>query len=192
MQIKQKALFLDRDGTLIEDRGFITDEKQVVFLPGVFETLRKLQKRFLLFIVTNQNSEHVTDIRVSEINRYIHRCMAEEGIIIQEIYACNHPKTAQCRCRKPSTYFLEEATDEYHIDLQQSFVIGDHPSDIQLALNAGACGIYVLTGHGRKHRNEIPAGTFVVADITRVFQIMISDQARIVIDNCNSRGGCYE
>jgi len=192
MQTKQKAVFLDRDGTLIEDRGFITDTKQVVFLPGVFETLQKLQKRFLLFIVTNQNPEYVTDIQVSEINRYIQRCLAEEGILIQEIYVCNHLKTAQCECRKPSTYFLEKAAGQYDIDLQQSFVIGDHPSDIQLALNAEASGIYVLTGHGRKHRNEIPAGTFVVADITRACQIMISDQARSIIDNCNSTGGYYE
>ena len=192
MQIKQKAVFLDRDGTIIEDRGFITDEKQVVFLPGIFETLRKLQKRFLLFIVTNQNSEHVTDIQVAEINRYIHRCMAEEEIVIQEIYACNHPKTAQCRCRKPSTWFLKKAAEEYDIDLRQSFVIGDHPSDIQLALNAGANGIYVLTGHGYKHCDEIPAGTFVVSDITRAFPIMSSDQARFIMDIRNSAGGYCE
>jgi len=71
IKLQPFAVFLDRDGTIIEDRGSITDNSQVEFLPGVFEALRKLQKHFLLFIVTNQNPACITDSQVANVNEFV-------------------------------------------------------------------------------------------------------------------------
>ncbi len=81
--------------------------------------------------------------------------MVENNIKIQEIYCCPHTKEEECACRKPNPYYILKASKKYAIDLKKSFVIGDHPSDVKLALNCGANGIYLLTGHGRKHYQEL-------------------------------------
>ena len=170
---RSAAVFLDRDGTLIEDRGFIGDLGEVFFLPGVFEALRRLQERFLLFIVTNQNPV-LTERQISDVNDCVWRRLAEEGIGIERVYVCRHLKTEGCRCRKPSPYFLEQASVDYRIDLRRSFVIGDHPSDMQLAENAGAYGLYVLTGHGQKHMDELPERTEIVSGLAEAAERILS------------------
>ena len=81
--------------------------------------------------------------------------MGEHGIDIKEIYSCTHRKEDNCLCRKPNTFFIDSAKDKFSIDLENSFVIGDHPSDIELAIKIKANGIYVLTGHGQKHFREL-------------------------------------
>ena len=153
-----KAIFLDRDGTIIQDRGYINKIKDVAFYPYTFNSLRELQKKFLLFIVTNQAGIGKGLIHLDEmhqIHQYILLKLHEQQIKIQEIFYCPHTKDDNCFCRKPSPYFLNTAKEKYHLDIHHSYVIGDHPSDIQLALNTKANGIYVLTGHGRKHLSEI-------------------------------------
>ena len=87
------------------------------------------------------------------------------GIEIIDIYVCPHERSNNCDCIKPNSYFLEKAAKDYHIDLQLSFVVGDHPCDIQLAKNVGARGIFVLTGHGSKHVTELPEDTEIVSGI---------------------------
>ncbi len=164
MKSQSFAIFLDRDGTIIEDRGIIEDASQVAFLPGVFEALRLLQKSFILFIVTNQDSS-LAKSKINKINEYIRARLASENVFIREIYSCNHPKSAGCNCRKPSPFFLKQASKKHDIDLSGSYVIGDHPSDVYLASNAGTKGIYILTGHGQRHMAEIPAGTTIYTDL---------------------------
>jgi len=174
-QMKHPAVFLDRDGTLIEDAGFLRDVSQVEFYPQTFAALRRLEG-FALFIVTNQSGIAKGHIRAEEahtVNDYIVRRLAEEGSSIRAVYCCPHQRSDGCECMKPSPYFLRIAVDEHEIDLARSFVVGDHPSDVELAHAVGAKGIYVLTGHGHKHRAELQVPSMVVADIAAAVEAIL-------------------
>ena len=152
------AVFLDRDGTLIEDRGAIRDPSQVAFYPETIDALRRLGGQFPLFIVTNQSWIAQGVLRVEEaatVNAFIVRRLAEEGIEIREVYTCPHAREDGCECHKPRPLFLRRAARDHGVDLSRSFVVGDHPADVELAAATGAHGIYLLTGHGEKHRAEL-------------------------------------
>ena len=165
----KKAVFLDRDGTIIEDNGYLSEPSQVSFFDDSFEALKRLQKDYLLFIVTNQQgiSERlITRKEVECVNQYVVDSLKRAGINILEVYVCPHTKADKCECRKPNPYFLHKASKEYGIELENSFVIGDHPSDIQLADKANAQGIYLLSGHGSKHLSELTGDEIVVPKIS--------------------------
>jgi D-glycero-D-manno-heptose 1,7-bisphosphate phosphatase len=165
-----KAVFLDRDGTVIEDIGNLGDPNAVEFYPESFAALRRLGERFLLFFVTNQRciaDGLVTRAQVDAVNDYVLARLASEGVRITDVYVCPHKRSEGCECIKPNTYFLDEAAERYDIDLRQSFSVGDHPHDVQFAINAGGRGVYVMTGHGVKHFPELPPDTIVTDGITQ-------------------------
>jgi len=162
------AVFLDRDGTIIEDRGHLGDSSQVVFYPDAFDALRRLREHFLLFIVTNQRGIAdglFTRGDVDLVNAHVVDRLAEAGVQIAEVYVCPHRRADECACIKPKPYFLEEAAAAHGIDLRASFSVGDHPHDVLFASGVGASGVYVMTGHGEKHFGELPGDTVVVAGI---------------------------
>jgi len=180
------AVFLDRDGTIIEDRGHIRDMSDVVFFLETFEALQRLRDHFLLFIVTNQvgiAEGIITPGDVDRINHFIVSALAERGIVITDVYVCPHRRADNCPCIKPKPYFLRKAAKHYGIDLGLSFVVGDHPHDTQLAQNVGAHGIYVLSGHGHKHRAEISDGIEVVTGIKQAAEKILSICQVEVISN---------
>lgn len=153
-----RAVFFDRDGTIIKDRGHLNNIKEIVFYNYTFDCLKELQKEFLLFIITNQPGVAKGLIEIENldiIHNRILNTMNDHGIEIKEIYCCTHKKEDYCLCRKPNTFFIEYAKDKFSIDLEKSFIIGDHPSDIELAIRTKANGIYLLTGHGQKHYREL-------------------------------------
>ncbi len=153
-----RAVFLDRDGTIIKDRGHINDIKDIIYYNYTFDCLKELQKSFLLFIITNQPGVAKGLIDADSLNRIhssiLHK-MIDNGIDIKEIYCCTHRKEDNCLCRKPKTFFIDSAREKFSIDLENSYIIGDHPSDIELAITIKANGIYLLTGHGQKHFREL-------------------------------------
>lgn len=157
-----KAIFLDRDGTIIKDKGNIGDIKQIEFYSFTFTALKALQKEFLLFLITNQpgiGSGFLTKDRVENVHSYILKELKKEGIKIQKVYYCPHKKEDNCKCRKPASYFFKEAIKEFGINPKKSYVIGDHLSDVEYATKMKATGIYVLTGHGMNHLRKIDAET---------------------------------
>ncbi len=162
------AVFLDRDGTLIEDVGPIRSADQLRWLPDTFGALRRLAARYELFIVTHQVWIGRGVVTAEEVDR-VHRALLDrlraEHIPIRRIYVCPHTKEDGCVCRKPNPHHLLQAAAEYHLDLARSFVVGDHPHDVETAVRAGARGLYVRTGHGERHFDELPAGTIVVPGI---------------------------
>lgn len=162
------AVFLDRDGTLIEDRGHLRSAADVSFFSETIASLLLLQQDYLLFIVSNQSgvAEGVlTPEDVERVNGYVVEQLARAGVAIAEVYWCPHNRSDDCMCMKPKPYFLQQAADQHNVDLLQSYTIGDHPHDVYLAGKVGARGIYVLSGHGRKHRHELTGRYPVVADI---------------------------
>lgn len=160
--IPKRAIFLDRDGTIIEDRGHIGSVKDVEFFPFAFEALKMLQKEYLLFIVTNQSGVGLGMVSMeaaAKVNSYVMEQLSHRGITVQELYCCFHKKDDNCDCMKPKPYFIHEARRAHAFDVSQSYSIGDHPHDVSFGKNAGGNGIYLLTGHGTKHFNNIEPGT---------------------------------
>jgi histidinol-phosphate phosphatase family protein len=162
------AVFLDRDGTIIEDRGDLSDPGQVVFFRDTVAALCRLAEHFALFIVTNQPGVAKGTISIEDVRRvndHVEKHLAAQGAPIAATYVCPHQRSSGCRCIKPNPFFLKEAERDFAIDLRRSFVIGDHPHDVELAARVGATGIYVLSGHGLNHRGELPAQAIVVDGI---------------------------
>lgn len=176
---KHPAVFLDRDGTLIEDRGYIDDEHEIVFFENTFDALGILQENYLLFIITNQSGIGkgiLSKDKVYNVNKYLVNCFKAKGITIFDTYCCPHVTEDFCWCKKPEPYFLYKAEQDYNIDLSISYMIGDHPEDVYCAENAGATGIYVLTGHGLKHLHEFDEKPIIQADILEAAMYINSKQ----------------
>lgn len=149
-----KAVFLDRDGTLNCDEGhyYIYKPEDVVFNPGVLQGLKRLKEAgFLLFIVTNQGGIAkgiYTHEDVKKVHDYMCACFAEHGITIDKIYYCPHHESIKsCICRKPSPYMINLAIEDYNIDKKNSWLIGDGTRDIKAAEAAGIKSIKI-------HKNQ--------------------------------------
>jgi len=161
-------VFLDRDGTIVEDRGDLSDPSQVAFFKDTVASLRRLAEHFTLFIVTNQSGVSrgtITLDDVERVNAYIETYLAARGVPIAATYVCPHERASGCKCIKPNPFFLKQAERDFHIDLRRSFVVGDHPHDVDLATRVGAIGIYVLSGHGMSHLGEVAGHTPIAEGI---------------------------
>ncbi len=148
------AVFLDRDGTVIEEVGHLGEPERVVILPGVPEALRKLSdKGFALVLVTNQAGVArglFTEADVQAVNRRTEELLEAADVSLDGTYYCpHHPDfTGPCDCRKPGPGMLRSAARDLDLDLERSWMVGDHPSDAGAARAAGARPIIVRTGHG--------------------------------------------
>jgi len=152
----EKAVFLDRDGTLIEDIGYAHRIEDLHFLPGVIEGLERLQEHFLFFIITNQSGIERGLYTVDDFHKFHNYFLYQlkcHGIEIERTYYCPH--VGGCDCKKPSTKYIDEAIRLFGIESRDSWVIGDHPSDITMGKNARCKTVYLLTGHGKKHLGEL-------------------------------------
>jgi histidinol-phosphate phosphatase family protein len=145
----QRAIFLDRDGTLIVDVGYPRDPAMVVILPGVSDALRPLQRDWLLVIVSNQSGIGRGVISPEEANAVHDRMIslfAQQGIAFAGVYYCPHAPGAHCECRKPSPGMLLDAALDLDLDLERSIMIGDKASDVEAGRNAGCAEMIRLGG----------------------------------------------
>ncbi len=154
------AVFLDRDGTINEQMGYINHISRFQILPGVAEAIRRLNEaRIPVVVVTNQ-SGLARGYFPAELLVAVHEKMtallAEDGAHVDGIYVCpHHPEAKQeeyrvnCDCRKPKAGLLVRAAAEMGLDLAHSFVVGDRWSDLKTAKACGALPVLVLTGYGR-------------------------------------------
>ncbi len=165
----RNAIFLDRDGTLIEDAGIPGNPDALRLFPDTVETLRKLQKKYLLFVVTNQPAVSQGKLsleQVHSVNNRLDEILARDGVKIRKYYVCPHSRNENCSCIKPKPGLLLEAANDYRLDLRKSFFIGDHPHDTLTANELGVCGLYLLTGHGGQHLSDLPADTLIFHRLT--------------------------
>jgi len=157
--VKRPAVFVDRDGTINEEMGYINHLSRFVLLPQSATALRLLkQEGFLVIVISNQSGVargYFPESLVHEINDYMRSLLETEGARVDAIYYCPHHPSASvltyrmaCQCRKPSTGLIQLARDDYDIDMDRSFVIGDRLTDIEMARNAGLRGVLVKTGYG--------------------------------------------
>lgn len=160
------ALFLDRDGTLIVERGFLSDPRGVRLSRGAAAALRRFVRRgTLVFVVTNQSGiarGKLTWGEVEAVNAEVARRCERAGVPIAGFLVCpHHPEGAvarfavRCRCRKPGTQLHRQALRRHRLDPHRSAVVGDKWDDVGAARLLGAQAVHVLTGHGREHRAEV-------------------------------------
>ena len=155
-----RAVFLDRDGTIIEDKDYLSDPGQVILFPGAGEALKRLQDAgFKLFIVSNQSGVgrgYFTMTDVARVNQRLAEMLAKHGVRIEKIYIAPEAPEEPSRGRKPSPQFLFDARDEFGIDLAQSYMIGDKLSDLECGWNAGVKkSILVRTGYGAEQERQV-------------------------------------
>jgi D-glycero-D-manno-heptose 1,7-bisphosphate phosphatase len=138
---KQKALFLDRDGIINIDHGYVSKKEHFEFSEGIFELLHLFSKKgYLLFIVTNQSGigrGYYTLTAFHTLTQWMLKTLKKENIHIEKVTYCPHAPEEKCRCRKPETGMVKEILNEYAIDLSHSWLMGDKQSDIDLAHNSG-------------------------------------------------------
>lgn len=143
-----KAIFLDRDGVINFDQGYVTCLKDFQILPDVFEVLRQFQEQdFMLIIISNQGGisrKLYSQANVEEIHGYLVKELKKHNINISEIYYCiHHPlsDSGKCICRKPDSLMLEKAIARFNVNRSKSYFIGDKETDMQAAEKAGITGI---------------------------------------------------
>ena len=172
------AVFLDRDGTLIEDNGCISKTSEVVFYKQTVEALKLLCMKYKLFIVTNQSwisKGNVSLEEVSKVNYFIKEQFIKEGIEFQADYICSHQKSENCLCRKPNTFFAKKAAKDFNIDLSRSYTVGDHLHDVEFGRAFGGNGILVLTGHGRHEVTSLTNDAPVASDILEAANMILEE-----------------
>jgi D-glycero-D-manno-heptose 1,7-bisphosphate phosphatase len=145
-------VFLDRDGTIAEEVGYLNHISRFHLLPFAAGAIRRLNEAGMaVIVVTNQSGVargYFPESLVHEVHALMKRQLQEAGARIDAIYYCAHTSADSCACRKPKTGLPERAAREHGIDVKRSFVVGDRRGDIELARNAGARGILVRTGYG--------------------------------------------
>ena len=175
------AVFIDRDGTINEQRGYINHITRFILLPGVGEAISFLNKNDHLVVVTSNQAGVAQGYfpleLVHEVHQVMERELAKDNAFLDGIYFCpHHPHGVvmdykrECRCRKPDVGLIERARAELGIDMERSYVIGDRWLDMDFARNANLPGILVLTGYGKgemeyivPHKTLKPA--FVAEDL---------------------------
>ncbi|MFR9504428.1 MAG: HAD family hydrolase [Rikenellaceae bacterium] len=136
-----KAIFLDRDGTINVDHGYMHDTSLLEFMPGVIEALQRLSKDgYLLIIITNQSGigrGYFTAEQYKLFNDSLVERLQSKGIEITATLMCPHAPSDNCNCRKPYPYMVLKAIDEFEIDPNLSYMFGDKPSDVECGEAAG-------------------------------------------------------
>jgi D-glycero-D-manno-heptose 1,7-bisphosphate phosphatase len=168
------AVFLDRDGTLIVDKDYLSRPEDVVIFPRVSAALKKLQDHgFWLFIVSNQSGVgrgFFTMEDVDKVNARLSDDLKKEGVRFEKIYIASEAPDQPSRGRKPSPQFLFDARDEFGLDLARSYMIGDKLIDVECGQNAGLKkAILVRTGYGAEaeRRDRVKLRDAAVVDDLR-------------------------
>jgi D-glycero-D-manno-heptose 1,7-bisphosphate phosphatase len=171
------AAFLDRDGTIIEEREYLADPEGVALLAGAAQALRSLQNAgYALVVVTNQSGIARGYYREEEYQRVqarLEELLAREGVALDGSYYCpHHPDfTGRCDCRKPGTALYRRAARELGLHLAGSIYVGDRLSDVLPALELGGRGFLVATGYGAGEAAQAPSRVTVVPDLAGVAAI---------------------
>lgn len=175
------AIFLDRDGTVIQEKSYLADPGGVVLIPGAARAMRRLRDAgYAIVVVTNQSGiarglysrddYHAVAARLEEM-------LAAEGVIADETHFCpHHPdETGPCDCRKPGTGMHRRAGESLGIDFHGSYFVGDKITDVLPALELGGRGILVRTGYGAEHEPDAPDGVWVADDLLAAADRILAD-----------------
>lgn len=161
--MKKRAIFLDRDGTIIVDRGYLDNVKGVRLMPQAGEALEYFKKMgYALVIITNQSGVGRGKFTLEAVHaqhQRLEELLAPFHISFDDIQICPHAPDQQCTCRKPSPQLLLQAAQKLNLDLENSYMIGDKPSDVRAGIAAGCKTVY-LGSYG-----DCPEATFCAASL---------------------------
>lgn len=189
------GVFLDRDGTLNEDPGYLGDPKLVKLFPDTGKALSILKNKlkFKLVVISNQSGIArglITREKVDSVNKKINELLKKDNVQIDAFYYCPyHPEFSteeECECRKPNPNLIFKSAEDFNIDLSRSYFIGDTVSDIECGINAGLKTILVKTGYGKdsfsilQKVNKFP--TFVAINILEACNFIQKDFTGELID----------
>jgi len=167
----RRAVFVDRDGTIIVERSYLSDPDGVHLVPGAPSALADLRAAgFALVTVTNQSGIALglyTEAHYHAVAARLEAVLAQEGAPVDVTEYCPHHVDVggPCDCRKPATGMHRRAAEALGIDLARSYYVGDKVTDVLPALELGGQGILVRTGYGREHEGSVPEGTWVAEDL---------------------------
>jgi D,D-heptose 1,7-bisphosphate phosphatase len=176
MSASGRAVFLDRDGTVVVERGYITLPEDVALVDRAAEGIRAFRSQgWEVLVVSNQASVAkglITEDELAQINLRMMALLAGEGATLDGIYCCPHhpegtvPEYAiECECRKPRPGLLEQAAREHDLDLPRCVTIGDARRDVQAGDAAGTATVLVLTGHGVETAAGPHGAVYVARDL---------------------------
>jgi D-glycero-D-manno-heptose 1,7-bisphosphate phosphatase len=177
-----RAVFLDRDGVINQNRDdYVKRWDEFAFLPGALDALRRLaQTPLLIIVVTNQSIINRGLASVQEVQDICRRMIEEiqnHGGRIDGVLMCPHRPDEGCNCRKPRPGLLLEAADRFHLDLPQSYLIGDAMSDVEAGLNAGCRVLMVKTGLCNRHDSPLGlADVPIVHDLAEAVEWVIAQE----------------
>ncbi len=166
------AVFLDRDGTICEEMGYVNHVDRLRVFPFAAEALTMLNRASIPVIVVTNQSGIARNIFPESLVHQVHRNMTEQlaadGAHVDAIYFCPHKTEDACACRKPNPGMLERAAAEHGLDLSNSWMVGDRYADLEMSYAAGGRGILVMTGYGRgeyeMHRQNWPRQPDAIAE----------------------------
>jgi len=192
---KNTAIFLDRDGTINDEVGYLDSADKLRIIPAAFEAVRLINASSMkAVVITNQAGVAkglFTEEFVREINGQIQSAFLAQGALINRFYFCPHhptegidPYRLICNCRKPEPGLLLQAAVDLNIDLARSYVIGDRLRDIETAHRAGAKGVLVMTGYGQDlmqeagpdRANELNQPDYIAQDILEAVHWILKDR----------------
>lgn len=172
-----RALFLDRDGTINVDRDYLINPSEFEFEKNVIPVLKQAYKEgYLLIVITNQSGiarGFFSEEELHVLHEYIQKQAENQGFKFTEFFYCPHLKDGivrkysyDCGCRKPKTELLKQAIEKYNIDIQKSFVIGDKKSDILLGQAMGIKTVLVGTGYGTGYKKSGLVSDYFIEDFS--------------------------
>ena len=170
------AVFLDRDGVVVEECGYLRRAEDVRLLPGAAQAIARLNRAGIpVVVVTNQSAVArgmCSEADVQTIHGVLGRMLEAAGATVQGFYYCPHHPTEgtgayrrACTCRKPEPGLLLQAADDLALDLKRSMMVGDKLSDLEAGWHAGCRSLLVLTGYGEATQRELAAGARQPVDV---------------------------
>ena len=177
---REAAVFIDRDGTINVDVGYLSDPDGLRLIGGAARAIKKLNGRGVkAVVITNQSGVArglVTREALGRINSRLVELLGAHGAALDGIYFCPHHPDDGCRCRKPATGLVEKAARELGIDPARSYVVGDKAADVGLARGAGARAVLVLTGEGAGELEKLAEPPdYVAADLEEAVDWILDD-----------------
>lgn len=183
-----KAVFIDKDGTLIKDVSYNVNVDLIEFEPFAFDALKLLQKLgYLLVIVTNQPGiafEYFTEKELENVHVFIMNALQQEGIRLHGFYFCPHHASGKlqayaiaCNCRKPKPGLLLKAAEDMNIDLETSWMIGDILNDVEAGKKAGCKTILINNGNETEWQlDESRKPDFIADDLLQAAQVVAAEK----------------
>ncbi|VAW35991.1 D-glycero-beta-D-manno-heptose-1,7-bisphosphate 7-phosphatase [hydrothermal vent metagenome] len=177
------VVYLDRDGTINHDPGYLSNPDEVVLLGGAADAIKALNDNDIKAIVISNQSAigrgYFTERELFAVNARVLEKIKEGGGALDAVYYCPHRPGEGCRCRKPGTGLIERAIAEHHLEGLPAYFVGDKVSDMRAARAVGAKAVMVLTGYGSEELQKTdPRPDFVARDLMAAVSWIISDMDR--------------